>query len=121
MYIVKYKGIFGFIKPFSSLRDITTRSSFFIPPSSLEGMEERIFGNVSGKILKYKLDFSGTNKNQEAIKNKLTANNKGKINKISTSILNRIVLVNPVLYLAFENKEDAEKALGCQVYAEMKI
>ena len=43
MYIVEYNGTFGFIKPWSAVRDSKTFSQQFLTPSIVEGMEKKLF------------------------------------------------------------------------------
>lgn len=41
-YTVKYTGKFGFIKPWTAVRDGETFSQQFLTPSIIEGMEKKI-------------------------------------------------------------------------------
>lgn len=41
LYIVKYSGPFGFIKPWTAVRDSETFSQQFLTPSIVEGMEKK--------------------------------------------------------------------------------
>ena len=43
MYIVKYTGKFGFIKPWTAVRDGETFSQQFLTPSIIEGIEKKLF------------------------------------------------------------------------------
>lgn len=43
MYIVEYNGTFGFIKPWSAVRDSETFSQQFLTPSIVEGIEKKLF------------------------------------------------------------------------------
>ena len=43
MYIVTYKGKFGFIKPWTAVRDGETFSQQFLTPSIIEGIEKKLF------------------------------------------------------------------------------
>ena len=40
MYVVTYKGPFGFIKPWTAVRDGETFSQQFLTPSIIEGIEK---------------------------------------------------------------------------------
>ena len=114
-YVVKYSGPFGFIKPWTAVRDGETYSQQFLTPSIVEGIEKKLFpemlqcnGEIK-KILRHKLSYTSIDMQQEQTqargwekKNRLMFRNK--------SVLNRGVLLNPVLHLAFGNREDAEIA-----------
>lgn len=39
MYVVEYSGTFGFIKPWSAVRDSETFSQQFLTPSIVDGMK----------------------------------------------------------------------------------
>lgn len=43
MYVVKYSGPFGFIKPWTAVRDTETFSQQFLTPSIVEGIEKKLF------------------------------------------------------------------------------
>lgn len=51
MYIVTYKGQFGFIKPWTAVRDGETFSQQFLTPSIIEGIEKAI-----SRIIEYPRD-----------------------------------------------------------------
>lgn len=123
MFIVKYAGPFGFIKPWTAVRDIETFSQQFLTPSIVEGIEKKLFPELLGiegikKIYRHRLTYSAISKQQEqtqprGIKQKPEKIKRNtKVVEISRpkSILTRGVLVNPILYLAFRKREDAEKA-----------
>ena len=107
MYIVTYKGQFGFIKPWTAVRDGETFSQQFLTPSIIEGIEKKLFPellSVSGihKILRHKLKYDSMDSQQEVTqtrgweyKNRTFIRNR--------SVLKRSVLLNPILYIAFEN------------------
>ncbi|MFT7482658.1 MAG: hypothetical protein ACI8WW_001596, partial [Oceanospirillaceae bacterium] len=42
-YVVKYTGPFGFIKPWTAVRDSETFSQQFLTPSIVEGIEKKLF------------------------------------------------------------------------------
>lgn len=55
MYIVIYKGKFGFIKPWTAVRDGETFSQQFLTPSIIEGIEKKLFPELlecNGEICK---------------------------------------------------------------------
>ena len=106
MYVVKYAGPFGFIKPWTAVRDSETFSQQFLTPSIIEGIRQKL--EVT-KIVRHKLTYSSVDVQQEVIKAKAWKLSR-KIYTRESSILKRGVLINPVLFLAFDNAEDAEKA-----------
>jgi len=120
-YVVKYSGQFGFIKPWTAVRDSETFSQQFLTPSIVEGIEKKLFPELlseSGKIAKIKrhrLNYSGLSTQQERTWSKgMTTKtiDKRKFHLPEMSILNRGVLLEPNLYLAFTSLEDAETALS---------
>lgn len=114
MYIVTYRGKFAFIKPWTAVRDGETFSQQFLTPSIIEGIEKKLFPELLPivgihKILRYKLKYSSMSSQQEVTqtrgweyKNRTFIRNR--------SVLKRNILLNPILYLAFENREDAINA-----------
>lgn len=114
MYVVTYKGQFGFIKPWTAVRDGETFSQQFLTPSIIEGIEKKLFPellSVPGihKILRHKLKYDSMDTQQEVTQPR------GWVYKNKTfirarSVLKRSVLLNPVLYIAFEKEEDAISA-----------
>jgi hypothetical protein len=118
MYIVKYSGSFGFIKPWSALRDTKTKSNDFLTPSVLMGIEHKLFDVIDPynmKIKRHRLQFDSISYQQEqtsSIDHVITKTPKSKEVSLTKnkSIINRGVLINPVLYLCFDNKVDAEEA-----------
>jgi hypothetical protein len=120
-YVVKYSGQFGFIKPWTAVRDSETFSQQFLTPSIVEGMEKKLFPELleeqfNGKIMKikrYRLNYQGLDMQQERTWSKGGIDiykDKGQY-KTNMGILMRGVMLNPNLYLAFENQEDANIAL----------
>lgn len=117
MYVVKYIGNFGFIKPWTAVRDGETFSQQFLTPSIIEGIEKKLFpemllynGSIK-KIIRHKLNYSSIASQQEQTQArgwKYLSKNKAMVRE--RSILNRGVLINPTLYLAFDNQEDAKEA-----------
>lgn len=117
-YVVKYGGTFGFIKPWTAVRDGETYSQQFLTPSNIEGIEKKLFPEMLSKkgiiekIIRYRLSYTSIDVQQEQTqtrgweykaKNKMMIRNK--------SILKRGILLNPILYLAFIKMEDAECAV----------
>lgn len=117
MYVVKYSGKFGFIKPWTAVRDGETFSQQFLTPSIIEGIEKKLFpellevrGRIQ-KIVRHKLRYDAMDSQQEQTQTRGWEYKKAKRYYIrERSILKRTVMINPVLYLAFEDKQDAAKA-----------
>lgn len=118
-YIVKYAGPFGFIKPWTAVRDGETFSQQFLTPSIAEGIEKKLFPELLkdkylGKIIKIKrhrLTYQGISRQQEVTQTRgfEIKKNEKRIER-PQSILTRGILINPYLYLAFGNEKDAEVA-----------
>lgn len=107
-YVVKYEGPFGFIKPWTAVRDGETFSQQFLTPSIVEGMRQKL---EVGKILRHKLTYESMSRQQEVTQTRgWKIKKKEKIIVRPTAILERMVLLNPTLYLAFETFDDAQKA-----------
>ena len=114
MYVVTYKGQFGFIKPWTAVRDGETFSQQFLTPSIIEGIEKKLFPellNISGihKILRHKLKYDSMETQQEVTQTR-GWQYKNRTFIRDRSVLKRSVLLNPVLYIAFEDEEDAISA-----------
>lgn len=107
-YVVKYSGPFGFIKPWTAVRDSKTFSQQFLTPSIIEGIRQKLEVN---SILRYRLKYSSISIQQEQTQTRgweKKAKTKEMVRNLS--ILERGIMVDPELYLAFENRADAEKA-----------
>jgi hypothetical protein len=117
-HIVKYKGPFGFIKPWTAVRDSETFSQQFLTPSIVEGIEKKLFPDLLNKvgikkIVAHRLSYTQVCQQQEVIQTRgWNTTKKGKqiLFERPNSVLIRGVLLHPVLLLAFLNKEDAEIA-----------
>lgn len=118
-YVVKYSGPFGFIKPWTAVRDSETFSQQFLTPSIVEGLEKKLFpelmdkakypkGNIY-KIKRHRLSYQQVSLQQEQTQPRGWNKVKNGFQR-PNAILIRGVLLNPVLWLAFENEIDAEKA-----------
>jgi len=108
LYVVKYSGPFGFIKPWTAVRDSKTFSQQFLTPSIIEGIRQKL--EVSS-IFRYKLSYSSISVQQEQTQTRgWQKKTQLRMMVRNQSILERGVMIEPVLYLAFENKNDAEKA-----------
>lgn len=120
LFIVKYAGPFGFIKPWTAVRDSETFSQQFLTPSIVEGIEKKLFPELleeTGikKICGHRLTYDQVSAQQEVIQTRgWNSTKKGKqfLFERPTSIIMRGVLLNPILYLAFKNLEDAERAFN---------
>ncbi|WP_447639992.1 MULTISPECIES: hypothetical protein [Chitinophagaceae] len=120
LYVVKYTGPFGFIKPWTAVRDSETFSQQFLTPSIVEGIEKKLFPELlheTGikKIVGHRLSYTQISQQQEVIQTRgWNSTKKGKqiLFERPTAVLIRGVLVQPVLSLAFTDKQDAELALG---------
>lgn len=117
-YVVKYSGPFGFIKPWTAVRDSETFSQQFLTPSIVEGIEKKLFPellNEQGikKILGHRLSYTQVSQQQEVIQTRgWNSTKKGKqyLFERPTAILMRGVLLEPILHLAFEKESDAKVA-----------
>ena len=112
LYLVQYTGPIGYIKPWTAVRDSLTFSEKFLPPGTVEGISQKLFGlNERSLIARYRLCFDAysvqmeqTWAQQHKWEDKTKSINRGQ------SILERGVLLNPELTLAFRSQEDAEAA-----------
>ncbi len=118
-YVVKYTGPFGFIKPWTAVRDGETFSQQFLTPSIVEGMEKKLFPELletTGiqKIKRHRLNYMGIDIQQERTWSKggFKANKEKGTWKTNLSMLNRGVMLEPHLYLAFWKDQDAQKAMS---------
>lgn len=120
LYIVKYSGAFGFIKPWTAVRDSETYSQQFLTPSIILGIERKLFPellkNDTGQIKKiagHRLSYKQISQQQEQIQPRgWNEKGRGKNKEYSRpyAILIRGVLIEPTLHLAFDSKIDAEIA-----------
>lgn len=113
-YVVKYSGQFGFIKPWTAVRDGETYSQQFLTPSIIEGIEKKLFpkmlseNGVISKIKRHKLCYDAIDRQQEQTQARgWEYKYREKMMIRNQSILKRGVMLNPMLYLAFICREDA--------------
>ena len=107
-YVVKYTGPFGFIKPWTAVRDSKTFSQQFLTPSIIEGIRQKLEVKV---ILRHKLAYTSISVQQEQTQTRgWEKKTQMKMMVRNQSILERGVMIDPVLYLAFESESDALKA-----------
>lgn len=102
-YVVTYTGPFGFIKPWTAVRDGETYSQQFLTPSIVEGIRQKL--EVSA-ILRHKLAHDGFSRQQEVTQSSGFKSN----GRRTHSIIVRGVMIRPVLHLAFESEKDARRA-----------
>ncbi|MDR3665911.1 MAG: hypothetical protein P4L35_03600 [Ignavibacteriaceae bacterium] len=118
-HVVKFTGPFGFIKPWTAVRDSETFSQQFLTPSITEGIEKKLFPELLNeqnfpkgtiyKIKRHRLSYEQMSQQQEQIQPR--GWNKTKNSYLRpNAILIRGILLNPTLWLAFNNKQDAEIA-----------
>jgi len=119
-YIIKYEGSFGFIKPWSAVRDTKTKSCFYLTPSILMGIERKLFPELSlndngklNKILRYRLNFQDVTFQKELTRsinyiNKTSKSNKKKYFIANTNTVERGLLLNPVLYIMISSINDID-------------
>jgi len=107
-YVVKYSGPFGFIKPWTAVRDGETFSQQFLTPSIIEGIRQKLGVN---KILRHKLTYAAIDVQQEVVQAKaLEYKRQSKIYLREKSILKRGVMLHPALMLAFQTLDEAQSA-----------
>ncbi len=108
LYVVKYTGPFGFIKPWTAVRDSKTFSQQFLTPSIIEGMRQKLEVNA---IVRHKLSYSSISVQQEQTQTRgWEKKTQLKLMVRNQSILERGIMINPTLILAFDKSEDAEKS-----------
>lgn len=111
-FVVTYTGPFGFIKPWTAVRDELTYSQQFLTPSTVEGMRQKL--EVSA-IHRHRLSHEGFSVQGETtqsagIDRKTVKKRQEVTYKRATAVLDRGVMLNPRLRLAFPTREDAETA-----------
>lgn len=115
-FVTKYSGPFGFIKPWTAVRDGETFSQQFLTPSIVEGIEKKLFPELLHckgiyKIVRHKLTYQSINMQQEQTQTRgWQIKKKDMLVVRDISILKRGVLIKPTLYLAFEQRDDAKVA-----------
>lgn len=112
-YVVKYSGPFGFIKPWTAVRDSETFSQQFLTPSIVEGIEKKLFPELLRqpgiyKIRRHRLSYTGISSQQEQTQPR-GWNIKKNLKRMERprAILVRGVMIQPILYLAFDDEGDA--------------
>jgi hypothetical protein len=126
VYAVQYSGAFGFIKPWTAVRDELTYSQQFLTPSIVEGLEKKLFPELlsmqglQGRIVRHRLSCSGIDIQQEQTQPRAIKMTEKKLSRTGDhilktytrpmSILKRGVLLDPVLWLVFAHEADAHRA-----------
>lgn len=117
-YVVKYTGPFGFIKPWTAVRDSETYSQQFLTPSIVEGIEKKLFpelleekGKIQ-KIIRHRINYCGIDVQQERTWSKggFEAKCEKGVYKTNMGVLSRGIMLHPNLYLVFSNESDAQIA-----------
>src|SRR5579884_3395288 len=93
IYAVQYAGPFGFIKPWTAVRDALTYSQAFLTPSIIEGMRQKL--EVS-EILRHRLRHGGIDSQLERTQSAGWNVSKRQASR-SLSILTRGVMLQPEL------------------------
>ncbi|MCD6273492.1 MAG: hypothetical protein J7K30_11790 [Deltaproteobacteria bacterium] len=112
MYFINYRGPFGFIKPWTAVRDSETFSQQFLTPSIVAGIERKLFPDLLAKpydlykIKRHRLSYKQISHQQEQIQPR-GWNKKSNCFYRPYSIIVRGVLIEPDLYLGFDNEKDA--------------
>lgn len=139
-FVVKYTGPFGFIKPWTAVRDGETYSQQFLTPSMVEGIEKKLFSEylsikgLQGAIIGHRLNYMAVSSQQEQTWSKAWVEKKGEpiitqqvvirkgnqevkeiktptvTRRPATGIISRGTIVEPNLYLAFSSLELAQRA-----------
>ena len=108
LYTVTYTGPFGYLKPWTAVRDGETYSQQFLTPSVIEGMRQKL---GVAEILRHKLTYTGLSMQQEQTHPRGWIHEKKKQQLTRPrAILVRGVLLTPELHLAFATAEDAALA-----------
>lgn len=105
-YVVRYTGPFGYIKPWTAVRDERTFSQQFLTPSIVEGMRLKLGVSI---ILRHRLTYAKIDQQQERTQSRAFEEKRKRATR-EQSILVRGVMLNPVLRLAFATLEEAERA-----------
>lgn len=113
-YVVQFSGQFGYIKPWTAVRDSETFSQQFLTPSIVEGIEKKLFPellNEKGikRIARHRLSYTGLDFQQEVTWSKGLKQKSNPYQK-NKSIITRGVMINPVIHIAFKSQADAEIA-----------
>ena len=107
-HTVTYTGPFGYLKPWTAVRDGETYSQQFLTPSVIEGMRQKL--GVAA-ILRHKLTYTGLSLQQEQTQPRGWTHEKKKgMMTRPRAILVRGVMLTPELHLAFASAAEADAA-----------
>ncbi len=117
-YVVKYSGPFGFIKPWTAVRDSEIFSQQFLTQSIVEGIEKKLFPELLDKkgiqqIMRHRLNYCGIDIQQERTWSKggFKARWEKYQYKTNIAVLKRGVMLEPNLFLAFKDEKYAHRSL----------
>ncbi len=124
LFVVKYTGPFGFIKPWTAVRDVETYSQQFLTPSIVEGIEKKLFPElleqvcVIQNIVRHRLNYASVTMQKEKTWAKggfQAEKKKDALERIyykaaNMGVLTRGILLEPNLYLAFNTEGYAQRA-----------
>lgn len=109
LYAVEYSGPFGFLKPWTAVRDGRTNSQQFLTPSTVEGIRQKLGVAV---IARYKLRWGNVSWQQEMTHPRgWVVDTRVRHFTRPRAVIERGVLVSPVLVLGFCSTADAARAL----------
>ena len=114
MYFVNYCGAFGFIKPWTAVRDGETFSQQFLTPSIVAGIERKLFPDLLFepyglyKIKRHRLSYKQISHQQEQIQPR-GWNKKNNCPYRPYSIIVRGVLIEPDLYLGASCRNNTDR------------
>lgn len=113
LYALKFTGPFGFMKPWTAVRDGKTNSLQFLTFSTLEGIRQKL--GVTA-IPRCKLSWGGVGWQQEVTQPRgwVVEARQQRMSR-PRAVLERGVLLSPVLVLGLVSAEDAHKAQGQHV------
>jgi hypothetical protein len=106
-HVVRFEGHFGFLKPWTAVRDNQTYSQQFLTPSVVEGMRQKLEVTV---ILRHRLSYAELVPQTEVVWSRDYEKKRGGVRQRGTGVLDRSVMLYPVLHLAFATAADADKA-----------
>ncbi|MBX2993041.1 MAG: hypothetical protein KF749_17960 [Bacteroidetes bacterium] len=122
IHVTRFTGPFGYIKPWTAVRDNETYSQNFLTPSIIEGIEKKLFPELleqtdyPKRIVRHRLSYVGITRQQEQTQPRgidMTVNKRQRIAVVKRprSILIRGLLIEPVLFLAFSKEAYAQRAV----------
>jgi hypothetical protein len=106
LHVVTYEGPLGFIKPAAAVRDMEIYSQRFLAPSTVEGMRQKLGVTSVDGVRLYCPALSRTQR--EMTRGPRPASTRSL--ERDRSIVDRHLLVNPALHLAFASLSDADRA-----------